>query len=400
MLYLLYDCDICNYIVLYVCIVPHTFISYQRIWHYIIFIIFLSVLPNIYRSNILYISRVVVFFGRKICPEAPTRLERSYCPGIPYGNFTEHPINLKLGVRWFHSKSGGFWELFWRILVRMIDFLIFLMVDTFAVPSWYPIHYSLLKHAEFLMALAREREGRQVPFAPGMLIVLVMKPAHVERFSQLISYRSLDHKAGQFNMLRKDLRNYDWQRIYTFQNKEFAFKSSETMTGTSLQRPQKKYNTLPEIRNNANLYIAMRGNIQKRDMISILILTPRLGFNFLKIKRKQWLDGKQERPDIIRHPSTYHFFALLLRVDSMCCHVTWLYYFPHLRVMAFPNVACEDGFLMIQRLSIDCPGGPATTLSNIWDDVWWSDICDDLRCPLSTRNRPVLCPRGTFRQAH
>ena len=169
----------------------------------------------------------------------------------------------------------------------MIDFLIFLMVDTFAVASWYPIHYSLLKHAEFLMALAREREGRQVPFAPGMLIVLVMKPAHVERFSQLISYRSLDHKAGQFNMLRKDLRNYDWQRIYTFQNKEFAFKSSETMTGTSLQRPQKKYNTLPEIRNNANLYIAMHGNIQKRDMISILILTPRLGFNFLKIKRKQ-----------------------------------------------------------------------------------------------------------------
>jgi len=131
-----------------------------------------------------------------------------------------------------------------------------------------------------------EREGRQVPFAPGMLIVLVMKPAHVEPFSQLFSCRSLDHEAGQFNMLRKDLRNYGWQRIYTFQNKEFAFKSSETMTGTSLQRPQKKYNTLPEIRNNANLYIAMRGNIQKRDMISILILTPPLGLNFLKIKRK------------------------------------------------------------------------------------------------------------------
>lgn len=89
-------------------------------------------------------------------------------------------------------------------------------------------------------------------------------------------------------------------------------------------------------RRNTTPYIAMCGNIQKRDMISILILTPTpLGFNFLKIKRKQWLDGKQERPEIIRHPSTYHFFALLLRVDSMCCHVTWLALF---------STPASDGF--------------------------------------------------------
>lgn len=68
---------------------------------------------------------------------------------------------------------------------------------------------------------------------------------------------------------------------------------------------------------------------------------------------------KQERPDIIQ----ISLLCSVAGVDSMCCCDR--YCFPHLRVRVFPNVACDDGFLMIEHLSINCSGGPATTLSNI-----------------------------------
>ena len=42
-------------------------------------------------------------FRKQSHAESSLQPPRSYCPGIPYGNFTEHPINLKPSVMFKHA---------------------------------------------------------------------------------------------------------------------------------------------------------------------------------------------------------------------------------------------------------------------------------------------------------